>query len=535
MNRSKRSLPPIRFVGSCKSVNRYRQGTTLMEVLFAIGIVLVGLVGIAALIPLAGRQVADSKTATLAASMAQNAYRSIEAANMHVPSTDRPWLIARDDPNHPTGQQFTAYGSFESLINEEATWVALEAVKAGVPNAVALPMSRAYASRRGYCIDPLFWSTQPFDRLKTPPVPLAQGATSGDFPYRRSRFPYFHERFNPVDGVDLTKNAVIRTNEISNHPTPLAVDAAAPPRMTRISYAASPFAPYIPSRSRFAESIFASTDDVTNPLSSGDRSLNGIRGYFTQGSGMAMGENLMQVASSQGISWLATLAPLEQAGSIVNSQFRLSVILFAGRDRSFQAPGSGVDFKALPNAEQVAWAYQPEFTTGLNRPPMGATAPLSFEYSYCGENGFAVDLYWNSAYATPVKVGDWVMLSRRWRTLANSGNSTLDELNTVQVHRWYRVVGAMPTQEFTNTLPVPLPHVDPAKVAIPPPATPRRTTRQSVQLLGPDWYFQYPVNTPLGGNNAIPTTPIDQQRPTQATIVRGVSAVYERTVNIPLE
>lgn len=524
MNRSKRSLPPIRFVGSCKSVNRYRQGTTLMEVLFAIGIVLVGLVGIAALIPLAGRQVADSKTATLAASMAQNAYRSIEAANMHVPSTDRPWLIARDDPNHPTGQQFTAYGSFESLINEEATWVALESVKAGVPNAVALPMSRAYASRRGYCIDPLFWSTQPFDRLKTPPVPLAQGATSGDFPYRRSRFPYFHERFNPVDGVDLTKNAVIRTNEISNHPTPLAVDAAAPPRMTRISYAASPFAPYIPSRSRFAESIFASTDDVTNPLSSGDRSLNGIRGYFTQGSGMAMGENLMQVASSQGISWLATLAPLEQAGSIVNSQFRLSVILFAGRDRSFQAPGSGVDFKALPNAEQVAWAYQPEFTTGLNRPPMGATAPLSFEYSYCGENGFAVDLYWNSAYATPVKVGDWVMLSRRWRTLANSGNSTLDELNTVQVHRWYRVVGAMPTQVGVPA--VPLPHTQ---------TNPGGVTRQSVQLLGPDWYFQYPVNTPLGGNNAIPTTPIDQQRPTQATIVRGVSAVYERTVNIPLE
>jgi hypothetical protein len=155
---------------------------------------------------------------------------------------------------------------------------------------------------------------------------------------------------------------------------------------------------------------------------------------------------------------------------------------------------------------------------------MGPTAPLSFEYSYCGENGFALDLYWNSAYATPVKVGDWVMLSRRWRTTPNSGNTILDELNTVQLHRWYRVVGAMTAQEFTNTLPVALPHVDPAKVAIPPPATPRGTTRQSVQLLGPDWYFQSPL------------TPNDpQQRPTQATIVRGVSAVFERTVDIPME
>jgi hypothetical protein len=240
---------------------------------------------------------------------------------------------------------------------------------------------------------------------------------------------------------------------------------------------------------------------------------------------MAQGENLMQVASSQGISWMATLAPMEQAGSIVNDQFRLSVVLFANRDRSFQAPGI-VDLKLMPNAEQVAWAFQPDFVSGLTKPPMGPTAPLSNEYSYCGENGFAVDLYWNSAYATPVKVGDWVMLSRRWRTAANSGNPILDELNTIQLHRWYRVVSAMTPQEFNNTLPVALPHVDPGKVAIPPspPKDPRRTTRQSVQLLGPDWYFQGPLNW----NDP-------QQRPTQATIVRGVSAVYERTVTIPMD
>jgi type II secretory pathway pseudopilin PulG len=504
-----------------------RRGTTLMEVLFAIGIVLVGLVGIAALIPLAGRQVVDSKTATLAASMAQNAYRSIEAANMHVPSTDRPWLIARDDPTHATGQQFTAYGSFSSLLDDEATWVASQAINGGVPNTVAIPMARAYASRRGYCIDPLFWASQPFVPAATsnPPAPINQNASSGDFPYRRSRFPYYHERFNPIDGVDLANASVDRSNEIVTHPTALQVDAGAPPRMTRITYAASPFAPYIPARARFAESLFASTDDVTNPLSSGDRSLNGIRGYFTQGSGMAQGENLMQVASSQGISWMATLAPLEQAGSIVNDQFRLSVVLFANRDRSFQAPGIA-DLRSMPNAEQVAWAFQPDFVSGLTKPPMGPAAPLSNEYSYCGENGFAVDLYWNSAYATPVKVGDWVMLSRRWRTAANSGNTILDELNTVQLHRWYRVVSAMTPQEFKNTLPVALPHVDPAKVAIPPspPKDPRRTTRQSVQLLGPDWYFQGPLNW----NDP-------QQRPTQATIVRGVSAVFERTVDIPME
>ncbi|MFN9550652.1 MAG: hypothetical protein ACK56Q_10295, partial [Pirellulaceae bacterium] len=215
----------------------------------------------------------------------------------------------------------------------------------------------------------------------------------------------------------------------------------------------------------------------------GDRSLNGIRGYFTQGSGMAQGENLMQVASSQGISWMATLAPLEQAGSIVNNQFRLSVVLFANRDRSFDASGIGLDIKTLPNSEQVAWAYQPDFTSGLSRfsmsgpPPAVPTPPLMYEYSYCGENGFAVDLYWNSAYATPVKVGDWVMLSRRWRTAADSGNALLDEMNTVQVHRWYRVVGAMPTQVGVPA--VPLPHTQ---------TNPGGVTRQSLQLLGPDWY-----------------------------------------------
>ncbi|MFM8327549.1 MAG: hypothetical protein ACKN9U_22035, partial [Pirellulaceae bacterium] len=182
---------------------------------------LVGLVGIAALIPLAGRQVVDSKTATLAASMAQNSYRAIEAANLHVPSTDRPWLIARDDPAHPTGKQFTAYGSFESLIDEEATWVASQAINGGVANTVAIPLSRAYASRRGYCIDPLFWASQPFEpaTASTPPVPFVQDSTSADFPYRRSRFPHYHERFNPVDGVNLTNATVDRSNEIVTHPT----------------------------------------------------------------------------------------------------------------------------------------------------------------------------------------------------------------------------------------------------------------------------------------------------------------------------
>jgi hypothetical protein len=500
-----------------------------MEVLFAIGIVLVGLVGIAALIPLAGRQVVDSKTATLGAAMAQNAYRAIEAANLHVPSTDRRWLIARDDSTHPTGQQFTEYKSFESLIDAEATWVANLAINNGVANTVAIPLARAYASRRGYCIDPLFWSNQPIEPPNAKvPFPHPRDAAV-DFPYRRSRFPHYHELYNPLYDPVATQASGGKINIIPNL---TGIDDTSSPRMFRISYASSPFAPYIPARARFAESIFASTDDITNPLSNGDRSLNGIRGYFTQGGTLAQGANLMQAASSQGISWMATLAPIEQSGSVVANQFRLSVILFANRDRTFDASGIDLDPRALPNAEQVAWAYQPDFSTLSFRKHMSTDEPprppLMYEYSYCGENGFAVDFYCNSLQATPVKVGDWVMLSRRWRNTADSGNPILDELNTVQLHRWYRVVSAMPPQIGVPSIPLPHTKTNPNGVA-----------RQSVQLIGPDWYFQHPPVTPLGGNpNAPlpPTTPgLDQQRPTQATIVRGVSAVYERTVTIPME
>jgi hypothetical protein len=435
--------------------------------------------------------------------MAQNSYRSIEAANLHVPSTDRPWLIARDAPAN--AREFSAYGSFENLIDIEAA-----ALVSASNNSVSFSQAKTYISRRGYCIDPLFWSSQPVEPPNLQiPVPHPRDAAL-DFPYRRSRFPHYHELYNPVYDPVTVKAQSPKLDIVSNISF---IEDTSPPRMMRITYAASPFAPYIPARARFAESLFASTDDVTNPLSSGDRSLNGIRGYFTQGSGMAQGENLMQVASSQGISWMATLAPLEQAGNIVNNQFRLSVILFANRDRSFDASGIGLDIKTLPNSEQIAWAFQPDFVTGLTKPPMGPTVPLSNEYSYCGENGFAVDLYWNSAYATPVKVGDWVMLSRRWRTAANSGNTMLDELNTIQLHRWYRVVSAMTPQVGVPA--VQLPHTA---------SNPGGVTRQSVQLLGPDWYFQ----APLASNDP-------QQRPTQATIVRGVSAVYERTVTIPMD
>ncbi|MFN5947493.1 MAG: hypothetical protein ACK43N_03235, partial [Pirellulaceae bacterium] len=118
--------------------------------------------------------------------------------------TDRPGLTARDEPNPPPGRQFTAYGSFASLIDDEATWVASQAINGGVPNTVAIPMARAYASRRGYCIDPLFWASQPFvpATSSAPPLPIVQDALSTDFPYRRSRFPHYHERFNPIDGVN---------------------------------------------------------------------------------------------------------------------------------------------------------------------------------------------------------------------------------------------------------------------------------------------------------------------------------------------
>ena len=73
-----------------------RDGVTVLEVLFAVGIILVGLVGIAAMVPFAARQASQSYKITHGLATASNTLASFKGDLMIKPSIDRPWVFVDD-------------------------------------------------------------------------------------------------------------------------------------------------------------------------------------------------------------------------------------------------------------------------------------------------------------------------------------------------------------------------------------------------------------------------------------------------------
>ena len=96
-----------------------------------------------------------------------------------------------------------------------------------------------------------------------------------------------------------------------------------------------------------------------------------------------------------------------------------------------------------------------------------------------------------------LRSGDWVLLSAR-RAYLPQPNPPWDPI--VNIHRWYRVA-----------------NVDEA------PSPNGSTWVRDVTLVGPDWDWQ--SNITLRTQNNIPLT-------TQVTIVRGVVAVFEKTIQL---
>ena len=78
------------------SLNTKRDGATVLEVLFALAIILVGLVGIAAMVPFAARQATQSYKITHALAAASNTLASFKGDLMIKPSIDRPWQLVDD-------------------------------------------------------------------------------------------------------------------------------------------------------------------------------------------------------------------------------------------------------------------------------------------------------------------------------------------------------------------------------------------------------------------------------------------------------
>ncbi len=328
-----------------------RRAVTILEVLFSIMIVMVGLVGIAALLPVALRQAGDSFALSRSAVMSSSIAQQVIGSELKNPALHN-WLI----PDDVGGGVFRIFDG--TNLN-------------GVPvSSSPLAATIGLNTGSGFCIDPLYWAAQPGASSGT--VPNCAGAEGG---YRRARFPYFREDFSPLANPDANFGAL---------PAPLTH-----PRMLRISLQPNGIGT-IPLSTIAAQELCASGDDFVAALNA-DREAPFVR-LYSQASGTSA-----KVMSTNEFSWMVTLSPNEFGSP---SYYTMGVVIFHRRDRGFlagKATTQGVAYDATmpPDAERIFLA------TGVGMTPRTT-----------GGSGFSVRLEANNAIDNKVKVGDWLMLSR---------------------------------------------------------------------------------------------------------------------------
>lgn len=173
------------------------------------------------------------------------------------------------------------------------------------------------------------------------------------------------------------------------------------------------------------------------------------------------------------ISWMATLVPKLNRLGVPTDEYTLSIVVFSRR-----IIDQILDDENKANERVVAVR---QFFAG--QPAIGGG-----DVELTTRRNFADDL--------ELRSGNWVLLSSVKNVL---GGST----PTVQVHKWYRVANAGEEAVFDSAT---------------------GNWVRDVTLVGPDWDWGN-----MGGNYPGPGGYVT---PTQVTIVRGVVAVFEKTIRL---
>lgn len=333
--------------------SQIRHAVTVIEVLFAMGIALVGLAGIAALLPLASRQASYSYNLTRSASMADDTMNQIEADDLIALDGLEYWNQAVGVPQWSTAFQGPPAGS---------------------------------TIRPSYCIDPIYWGTQPS-------IPAAFGAPGA---FERTYFPYYAQTYNPLSDA---------ANAPSAWPAPQ-------PRMFRATYK-----PYVglgvtnpASRMSYkaAINLFGSRDDLTAIENDQDGTKNIVIGQQTSLLG-----DILKAASENVATRMITVSPTpvdpaSPAGT--NPLYNVAVVVFRQRLLDLSTPDlTTLTTESLPEAERVAWALPPSLIPSVN-----ANAAVANTSTFHGDSGFELNLYSHRNTDSRVRTNDWILLSREF-------------------------------------------------------------------------------------------------------------------------
>ncbi|MGN6136018.1 MAG: type IV pilus modification PilV family protein [Aureliella sp.] len=468
----------------------HRSGMTILEVLFAIGIVVIGLLGIASLLPLAGHQASEAARAAEAQALAQDWYSELFTRQIHRSDS---WIFYQDISGTVGGVTFTpGYTNYNANIN---------AIKFGTP---PTGMTRV-TNKQAVCIDPMFFAEADMQSATgSTPLAFVQPAPATNRWYRPSVFPYYQDRYNPtIDPAYVPSTSVAWGDQ---------------PRMVRVTFSNGASSP-APAAAKYVEQVFASQDELSMTVDQKDRSAAPVRTPTLYAALPTSGTAwpIARAASRTDYSWLATLSPNETLDNRPVDYGTLSLVVMYKRDRLFFNPKDSATVPALragdptpeskPLGERVAWVV-----------------PISGDFS--GGTGGRVRLLASDGVPDTLHIGNWVMLSKY---VSASGGAAHP------VFRWYRVVSCdaprlapftdpsadflqganqVPAKNFPSTA-----GKDPYGLV--PPSSDQVWSRDVV-LDGPDWDFglYYPPGTTTF------TTP------TTATLLQGAVAVIERVVEI---
>jgi Tfp pilus assembly protein PilV len=233
-----------------------RRGVTLLEVMFATGIAIFGLVGVASLLAVAGRNASSANQSSEGQSYGRFWYHDFMTRGYN---------------------ERAAWRWFNDQLNPGNRFVT-------VPNGVArgtsssAPPNRTM-NRHAVCIDPYFFA-----------APANIGLSTGEFPsdqaYRPGLFPYYQDNYNPLS----------HPNPNSGNPAFMDNNLA---RLLRCSVGSGAAGGTLLTAKQI-EQIFLSQDDLVVTADEDDKTIPVTR-LFNDAGGRSRGE----------YSWFVTLCPRE--------------------------------------------------------------------------------------------------------------------------------------------------------------------------------------------------------------------------------
>jgi len=418
------------------------RGVTVVEVLFAMFVILFGLVGLAAIIPMAARQASDSYAMVQGAAAMQNTQAAARSQKGYLPTNEKPWWYAND----LIGGNIGAYASFSSIsdflkvIQQPGLANAIIPLDATTPRRVNIALRTGLAT--GFCIDPQFCGDQFL--INVDGTWRYQGAynhlRNATQLFRRTRMPFFDE------STVLSGNT-FDTNASANFPRLLRVSFVGGGNNLSASAAFPNNIVPVPISKSSADLTTAAGGDLLQASVEEDKSAGALRNFQVANAGSTIGQMISSSVSST-ISWIACLTPSEETPKGANpSSYKVSIVVFDGRDRLFDAVPLGVSgAENFPRGERLAFVTS-VLPSGVAAPLIAAGSPIG-HLPFTGNSG-SMQVALHSADLTDarLRIGDWVMLSRQIETGNNWGGSppvaNVDalEYKMVHRHRWYRITG----------------------------------------------------------------------------------------------